>query len=131
MVECGRRTGMAASHVTCAKLPGSACAAQRGAATRSTNCCASWACCETTRALSRKMVPRALDVIDGPSRATRARAEHFRQHRHAHRHAVAYLVADGGLWSVGHVRGDLDPAVHGLRMHHDGVRARQGEALAR
>src|ERR1700694_3244588 len=84
-----------------------------------------------TRALSRKMVPRALEVIYGPSRPTGARGEHFRQHRHAHRHAVAHLVADDGLRSVGHVGGDLDAAVHGLRMHHDGVRARQAQALAR
>src|SRR5256885_8731706 len=99
MIDSGRRIGMALSQVTCTKLPGRAWAAHREAATRSTNCFASWACCEMTRALSRKMVPRTLEVIAGPSRPGGARGEHFRQHRHAHRDPVAYLVADHRLRS--------------------------------
>src|SRR2546430_8552011 len=53
MMDSGRRIGMALSHVMCTKLPGRAWAAHLDAATRSTNCFASWACCEMTRALSR------------------------------------------------------------------------------
>src|SRR2546421_12538290 len=119
MMDSGRRIGMALSHVMCTKLPGRAWAAHLDAATRSTNCFASWACCEMTRALSRKMVPRTLGVIAGPSRPTGARGEHFRQHRHAHRDAVADLVADHRLRSVGHVGGDLDAAVHRLGMRSE------------
>ena len=58
-------------------------------------------------------------------RASRARAEHLGEHRHAHRDAVAHLVADHRLRAVGDLGGDLDAAVHRLRVHDDRVRARR------
>ena len=62
-------------------------------------------------------------------RAPPRAAEHLGQHRHAHRDAVAHLVADHRLRPVGHLGGDLDAAVHRLRVHHDGIRARQPQPL--
>ncbi len=50
---------------------------------------------------------------------------------HAHGYAVSDLVADDGLRAIGHVRGNLDAAVHGLRVHDDGVGAGGREAFRR
>src|SRR5215467_9797329 len=130
MIDSGRRIGIEASQVTWAKLPGSACVAHFGAATRSTNCPASQPCCEMTRACSRKMVPRWAELIRNRSCAP-PRPEDLGQHRHAYGDAVAHLIADHGLRAVGYLGGDLDAAVHRLRMHHDGVGAGQREALRR
>jgi hypothetical protein len=45
------------------------------------------------------------------------------QHGHPDGDAVAHLVANDGLLTVRYVGGDLDSAVHRLRVHHDGVGA--------
>src|SRR5215472_9765886 len=81
-----------------------------------------------TRARSRKMVPRWEGLIPDRSCAPPG-TEDFGQHRHAHGDAVSDLIADHGLRAVGHLGGDLDAAVHRLRMHHDGIGAGQCEAL--
>jgi hypothetical protein len=64
MIESGRRMGMVASQVRCAKVPGAACAAHWGAASRITNCRASQASWVMTRASSRKIVPRFSRLTD-------------------------------------------------------------------
>ena len=84
--------------------------------------CAAYASCESTRACSRKMVPR-LPLMPERARGSPGKlAQHFCERRHPHRDAVAHLVADDRLRPVGHIRGDLDAAVHRLRMHHDRIR---------
>ena len=46
------------------------------------------------------------------------------EHGHADGHPISHLIANDRLLPVRHVGRDLDPAIHRLRMHHDGVRAR-------
>ena len=53
-----------------------------------------------------------------------AGAEQQVQDGHAHGDAVADLVEDQRAGQVGHLGGDLDPAVHGPGVHDQGVVAR-------
>src|SRR6185503_21086979 len=39
------------------------------------------------------------------------------QHGHPHRHAVGHLIEDDRVRAVGNLRGNLDTAVHGSRVH--------------
>src|SRR6516162_7526300 len=103
MIDSDRRIGIEASQVMCTKLPGAACAAHLGAARRSTNCSPSYASCESTRACSRKMVPRLPLMPERACASPAALAEYFGQYRHAHRHPVAHLVADDRLRAVCHL----------------------------
>src|SRR5438132_3926080 len=43
------------------------------------------------------------------------------QHRHSHRNAVRDLLENHRVRPVGHLRRDLDAAVHRTRMHHDHI----------
>ena len=120
MMDSGRRMGMAASQVRCTKLPGCARAAHFG-----------------RREAQHELVAVVGGLLDdarvleedgaaglrGVMRACRASGQYCLEHRHAHGDAVAHLVADDRLRAVGDVGGDLDAAVHGLRVHDDGIRA--------
>jgi hypothetical protein len=51
------------------------------------------------------------------------------EHGHPDGHPIAHLIANHRLLTVRNVGCDLDPAIHRLRMHHDGIRACEHEPL--
>ena len=61
----------------------------------------------------------------------RSDSQHVRKHGHAYGNPVTHLVTDHRLRAVGHLGGDLDAAVHRLRVHDDGIRMGKLQTLAR